>query len=336
MTHHSVSGSLKYISALSAFSESLHFPICYTKDIFAHLMRFNLCLPIFVLLMICSVPPASAQDVLPDVSGRRVVAPKSMDSLFTVQQKPSVYGEYTGGILSSDNIFNASANAPKIPVLIRKVDDRDWVFYLYCGLLLFLCFIQLAFDRYFIDLFRVFFNTSLRQKQIREQLSQAPLPSLLLNILFFISGGIFLSFLLERYSFQTGYAKPVEILLAIGGIALVYAVKFIFLTLLGWMFDKREVSESYLFNVFMVNKIAGLVLIPLGILLAYSSAGWKDVVITLTGIFVAVLVVLRMIRCYNAISYPLRINPLHFLVFTGAFEVIPLLVLYRLFLRVIE
>jgi hypothetical protein len=111
MTPHSVSGSLKYISALSAFSESLHFPICYTKDIFAHLMRFNLCLPIFVLMMICSVPSASAQDILPDVSGRRVVVPKSMDSLFTVQQKPSVYGEYTGGILSSDNIFNASANA---------------------------------------------------------------------------------------------------------------------------------------------------------------------------------------------------------------------------------
>jgi hypothetical protein len=86
----------------------------------------------------------------------------------------------------------------------------------------------------------------------------------------------------------------------------------------------------------MVNKIAGLVLIPLGILLAYSSAGWKDVVITLTAIFMAVLVGLRMVRSYTAISHPLRINPLHFLVFVGAFEVIPLLVIYRLFLRVIE
>jgi len=286
--------------------------------------------------MMFILPPVTGQDSLPDITGRKVVTPKPKDSLFMVQQRPSVYGSYTGGVLSSDNIFHASAEAAKVPVLIRKIDGRDWVFYLYCGLLLFLCFIQLAFDRYFIDLFRVFFNTSLRQKQIREQLSQAPLPSLLLNILFFISGGVYLSFLLERYSLHTGYAKPVEILFAIGGIALVYMVKFIFLSLLGWVFDKREASESYLFNVFMVNKIAGLVLIPLGILLAYSSEGWKDVVITLTAIFIAVLVILRMVRCYTAVSHPLRINALHFLVFSGAFEVIPLLVIYRLFLRVIE
>src|SRR4029077_10696603 len=100
----SVSGSLKFILALSVFSESLYFPFCNTKDIFAHHMRFNLCLPIFVLLMICIMPSAIAQDILPDVSGRRVVTPKSLDSLFMVQQKASVYGEYTGGMLSSDNI----------------------------------------------------------------------------------------------------------------------------------------------------------------------------------------------------------------------------------------
>ena len=299
-------------------------------------MRINLSLTILALLMMFNLSSVSGQDLLPDVTGRKVVSPKALDSLFIVEQKPSVYGSYTGGVLSSDHIFNVSAEAPKIPVLIRKMDNRDWVFYLYCGLLLFLCFIQLAFDRYFNDLFRVFFNTSLRHKQIREQLSQAPLPSLLLNILFFISGGIYLSFLLERYSLQTGYVRAVEILLAVGGIALIYLVKFVFITLLGWVFDKREASEGYLFNVFMVNKIAGLVLTPLGILLAYSSEGWKDVVITLTAIFIAVLIILRMVRCYMAVSQPLRINPLYFLAFSGAFEVIPLLVIYRLFLRVIE
>jgi hypothetical protein len=45
---------------------------------------------------------------------------------------------------------------------------------------------------------------------------------------------------------------------------------------------------------------------------------------------------MRMIRCYNAVNNALKINPLHFVVFVGAFEVIPLLVIYRLFLRVIE
>jgi len=292
---------------------------------------------LLILLMIFILPfVTKGQDQVPDSSGKRVIKLKPVDSLFQVQQHPSVYGAYAGGIIAADSIFHAGAAALRVPMLVRKIENRDWVFYFYCALLLFLSFIQLAFDRYFADLFRVFFNTSLRQKQIREQLTQAPLPSLLLNILFFISGGAFIYFLLEHYSMNTEYPAAIEILFAIGGIALIYLGKFIFITLLGWIFDKRDTSENYLFNVFMVNKIAGLVLIPLGILLAYSSAGWKDVIITLTAILIAGLILMRMVRCYAAVSHPLKINPLHFIVFMGAFEVIPLLVIYRLFLRVIE
>jgi len=276
------------------------------------------------------------QDQLPDTSGKRVTIMKPVDSLFQVQQHPSIYGAYAGGIMDSEAIFHAGAAALKVPMLVRKIENRDWVFYFYCALLLFLSFIQLAFDRYFADLFRVFFNTSLRQKQIREQLTQAPLPSLLLNILFFISGGAFIYFLMEHYSLNTRYSAAIEILFAIGGIGLIYLGKFIFITLLGWIFDKKDASENYLFNVFMVNKIAGLVLIPLGILLAYSSAGWKDVVITLSAISIIVLILMRVVRCYAAVSHPLKINFIHYIVFMGAFEVIPLLVIYRLFLRVIE
>ncbi len=299
-------------------------------------MQLNLRLPLIIILVSFFLSPLAAQDQLPDSSGMRVITPKPVDSMFVVQQQKSVYGSYVGGIIAADNIFHAATPSLKIPVLVRRIENRDWVFYFYCALLLFLSFIQLAFDRYFIDLFRVFFNTSLRQKQIREQLSQAPLPSLLLNILFFISGGAFIYFLLERYGIDTGYPIPLEILFAVGGIGLIYLVKFIFITLLGWIFDKREAAENYLFNVFMVNKIAGLVLIPLGVLLAYSTSGWKDVIITLTAIFLAILVMMRLARCYTSVSHPLKINALHFIVFVGAFEVIPLLVIYRLFLRVIE
>ncbi len=326
----------KFILDLSAYSDGMHFPICYTKDIFANHMTFNLRPVILILLMISILPSVMGQAPLPDTSGVRVVKSKSVDAVFRVSPRPSVYGIYTGGAIAMDNIFLSGDPAPNVPALIRKVDNRDWIFYFYCAILLFLSFIQLAFDRYFIDLFRVFFNTSLRQKQIREQLSQAPLPSLLLNILFFISGGAFVYFLLEHYSLHTDYPAPLEIIMAVGGIAIIYFVKYVFITLLGWVFDMKDASENYLFNVYMVNKIAGLVLIPLGILLAYSSEGWKNVVITLTAIFIVTLIIMRMIRCFNAVSNALKINPLHFIVFVGAFEVIPLLVLYRLFLRVIE
>ncbi len=329
----SVYVSQKYISGSSAYSD---FCICCTRDIFAMLMGVNLRPVWSILLMMYIIPSLMGQDQLPDTSGKRVITPKSSQSIFDAEPSPSVYGQFVGGMISSDNIFHAAAPVQKIPVLVRRVENRDWIFYFYCGTLVFLSFIQLAFDKYFLDLFRVFFNTSLRQKQIREQLSQAPLPSLLMNILFFISGGIFLYFLKEHYGLKSGYPKALEIIIAISGLGIIYVVKCLFISLLGWVFDKRDASESYLFNVFMVNKIAGLILLPMGILLAYADGGWKNVIVTLTFIFLTILVVMRVIRCFTSVAGLLKINLLHFLVFAGAFEVIPLMVLYRLLLRVIE
>lgn len=336
MTQASVCDNLKYILVLSVYSKQLHFPICGTKDIFAHLMIFNLRTVLFIFMVFLIQHSATGQLTVPDSSGKRVISAVPVDSMFKFASVSSVYGPFAGGVMAADQIFHSAENAPKIPVLLRKTENRDWVFYFYCGILLFLSFIQLAFDRYFIDLFRVFFNTSLRQKQIREQLTQASLPSLLLNILFFISGGLFTYFLLDHYHVETGYSAPIQILMAISAIALIYLAKYVFLSLLGWIFDKREASESYLFNVFMVNKVAGLILIPLGVLLAYSSAGWKDVFITLAGILIVFLLGIRLVRCFSSVRHGLKINVLHFLVFMGAFEVIPLMVIYRLFLRVIE
>ena len=64
------------------------------------------------------------------------------------------------------------------------------MFYLIAGIVLLLAFFKYFNSRYFTNLFRVFFNTSLRQSQLTDQLLQAKLPSLLFNLFFILSGGI--------------------------------------------------------------------------------------------------------------------------------------------------
>jgi hypothetical protein len=314
----------------------MHFPIYHTKDIFARHMKFNFLPGVLILLMMIMLQPVMGQQLLTDSSGAKPKLLKPMDSLFQVNLKPSVYGGYTGGVMAGDTIFRSAAESPRIPVLLRKVENRDWIFYFFCSVLLLLAFIHLSFEKYFNDLFRVFFNTSLRQKQIREQLTQSPLPSLLLNLLFFLSGGIFIYFLLEYYDFHSKYPAPLEIFFCLAGLGAIYLVKYIFISMLGWVFDKKMASENYLFNVFMVNKIAGLLLLPMGILLAYSSEKWSGIVLTLTVTCLILLVFVRLARGYSSVSNVLKINQLHFIVFVTAFEVIPLLLIYRVLLRVIE
>ncbi len=261
---------------------------------------------------------------------------KSVQQHFSISPFPSVYGQWAGGYLRNDKRFNVTAPVPRVRELVRVAPSFEWIFYLFCGVLLLLSFLRLSFNKFFTDLFKVFFNTSMRQKQIREQLSQSPLPSLMLNIFFFITGGIFLYFLMGHYGYEMDYPTAINVLICIGGLAGLYLGKFIFLSMAGWMFDKKSATENYMFTVFMVNKMAGLFLLPMVILLAYSDHGGRQVVITLTYIGLIILVLMRMVRGFQSVSNNLKINPLHFIVYVAAFELIPVLLIYKVLLIVIK
>lgn len=257
------------------------------------------------------------------------------NSMFpAVQGFPTVYGPWVGGYMKANERFNVTAPVKRVPMLLRVVENRDWIFYYYCSLLLLVAFVNLAFRKYFVDVFRVFFNTSMRGKQLREQLLQTPLPSLLLNLVFFLSGGAFIFFILRHYGMKTGYHPAVEILLAVALLAAVYLGKFIFVSMLGWMFDRRQAAEGYLFTVFLVNKVAGLVLLLMGLFMAYGDAGGRTATLTLTILLLSLLLLMRLTKGFMAIS-GLKINVIQFLVFVGAFEVIPALLIYKVLLRVI-
>ena len=250
-------------------------------------------------------------------------------SRFPAGDKSNIYGNMVGSYIDAHPYLKVNAPSVRMQSLVRTPQDTDWIFYLFAASLIYLALIRLSFPKYFYDLFRVFFNTSLRQKQIKEQLIQEPFPSLMLNIFFFFSGGIFLYFLARHY----GYTKSYSPLLALGFCILmliaIYFVKYLVLQFMGWIFGKQYEAEIYAFVVFMVNKIAGLVLLPLAIILAFSNPDEIEPVIA-TGLFILfILLVYRLIRAYSAIYKSLKINQLHFILFVFAFELVPILLLYK-------
>ncbi len=265
----------------------------------------------------------------------RPVTLKPIESLYVTSPFPTVYGEYAGGFLRNDDRFKPTKPVIRVSEIRRIAPGVEWMFYLFCGILLLLSFLRLAFFKYFIDLFKVFFNTSMRQKQIKEQLSQSPLPSLLLNIFFFIIGGVFIYFLMAHFSLRPNRHVAIVLIFSVLGLAALYLGKYVFITLLGWTFDKKMAAENYLFVVFMVNKMAGLFLLPMTVLMAYTENGSRQVVITLTVIGLIVLLLMRLARAYSSVNHILKINLLHFIVFVGAFEVIPVLLLYKVLLMFI-
>jgi len=220
---------------------------------------------------------------------------------------------------------------------IHRVSGKEILFYLLLVLLILFALIRRAFPRYFGDLFRLFFRTTLKQRQIREQLMQTPLPSLLLNGFFVISGGLYATLLVQHYGLNPVNSFWLLLLYCCLGLAAGYFVKFLGLKVLGWLFNMKEAADSYIFIVFIVNKMIGILLLPFLIVLAFAVGDVLTTGLTLSWCLLIGLLGYRIILTFAAVRNQVKVNPFHFFLYLCAFEIAPLLLVYKgllLFFRI--
>jgi Domain of unknown function (DUF4271) len=212
---------------------------------------------------------------------------------------------------------------------IRQAAGKERLFYLLLFLLIIFGILRQLFPKYFGDLFRLFFRTTLKQKQIREQLLQTPLPSLALNGFFIISASLYITFLLQHYKLITA-ADFWKIFLYAGiGLSIIYFVKFVGIKFSGWLFGMQEASSAYVFIVFIVNKMIGIFLYPFLLLLAFSAGNAYTAGLVLSWCMLAGLFSYRILLSYAATRKQIKVNPFHFFLYLLAFEIAPLLLIYK-------
>ena len=141
----------------------------------------------------------------------------------------------TNAVLLKNKLLNSEAEPVSLAVQLKRATSRDTFFYLIAGMVLLLACLKYFYSRYFTNLFRVFFNTSLRQSQITDQLLQAKLPSFLFNIFFVISGGIYAYVLLSHYHLTNGGNEWMFIFSSIALMGLIYFIKYCTLKFTGWV-----------------------------------------------------------------------------------------------------
>src|SRR5206468_2108814 len=50
-----------------------------------------------------------------------------------------------------------------------------------------------------------------------------------------------------------------------------YALKFLVLKICGWLFDQEREMGTYIFNIFLINNILGMALLPFICIIAYNE-----------------------------------------------------------------
>ena len=218
----------------------------------------------------------------------------------------------------------------KTPVFMlmkeRIPKSKDNIFYLLMGVLFFVAFTRLLFPKYFHNTFRLFFQTSFRQKQTRDQLLQQSLGSLLLNVLFFLSAALYLTMVLDYYHLSV-FSFWKLLLYSLALIGALYIGKFLFLSFAGWVFNAKAGAETYIFIVFLINKIIGVMLIPFILVIAFAEPSLVDAAVTASVILLIMLFVYRYFVSLKSFRSDLHINPFHFFLYLCGVEIVPLLVI---------
>jgi hypothetical protein len=240
-------------------------------------------------------------------------------------------------LLQRHPYFGFSAKPITLRSGIRQFNGKEFLFYLLVFLLIIYGFLRRAFPKYFNDLFRLFFRNTLKQRQISEQLMETPLPSLLLNGFFVVTGGLYITFLVQHFKINPVDNFWLMFLYCILGLSGIYFIKFIGLKISGRLFNTSVAANSYIFIVFIINKMIGILLLPFLILLAFTSGDLYSIGLTLSWCLVAGLLVYRIILTFGAVRNQVKVNPFHFFLYICAFEIAPLLLIYKgllLFFRI--
>ncbi len=262
--------------------------------------------------LIIPVDSSLSQALIPDTFV------KPVDTIVPVLKQPNL----------KNKVLNTEAEPVSYVMEFRRYKNKDTLFYVIAGLVLFLAFLKYIYNRYFTNLFKVFFNTSLKQSQLTDQLLQSKLPSLLFNLFFVMSAGLYVYLLLSDHRLIREENWMIA-LFSVGLIGVIYLLKFCTLKFTGWVTGIAEVTNTYIFVIFLINKIIGIFLVPFIIILAFSNAIIVKNVAFISILCIGLFLLLRFVRSYGLLQNQLKISKFHFMLYIIGIELLPLLLIYK-------
>jgi len=218
---------------------------------------------------------------------------------------------------------------------MRPSSTQTSDFYLLLALCLILGLIRYIDTRYFINLWRAFWNPTLSNRQLKEQLQSAGLPNFLMNVFFTIAGGAYIYYVVKFFTPGPPGTLPSSLLivLLIAGTGLIYIVKYAAVRFSGWAFRVEGVTEHYLFNVFLINKILAITLLPFIIVLAFAAREWAQQALFLSFVACGLLLLNRYLRSWKVFGSFFQYSRFHFFMYLCASELLPIAVLMKLLVK---
>ncbi len=235
--------------------------------------------------------------------------------------------------LMRTSVFTGHQLEPKTHgPLKRDFPHQDWIFglLLLCTTLLLIAKILNA--RRLGQIFSAFARPRQLTLLIREGnlLSERVTPPLI--ILHMLSFSLFFyqiirsqislpPFLQHEYTFY---------LMILGGYVVVFGARLLLITTIGWIFDSKETTNTYIINSVVIDEVWGMMLIPVCLMVYYAPPPSGNYTVMIASVLFAILLLFKLIRNFLVgLSNP-KFSWLYLFLYLCTVEILPVLFLGKM------
>lgn len=230
-------------------------------------------------------------------------------------------------------LFGEHALRPSHPAGIpREPVTPGWMFPVLFLMFAIFTGLRIFYSRYFKQMAASLFNVSLANQIVRDENILVQRATVYMSIMFYLTAAFFLYLLSEQLQWNlpyigTGFPKFLKFIVLVSGI---YALKFLALRFCGWLFGLERELTTYLFTIFIVNNIQGLLLFPIIVLISFHPDSGTDWMFRLGFFIIGIFYVFRLFR---GVQIGLNVpgsSLLYLFLYLCTLELAPLLVLIRI------
>jgi hypothetical protein len=206
---------------------------------------------------------------------------------------------------------------------------EDWMLLVFLLALLNVAYVRMAYQRRLHRLFSSLLRLQILRQVMREELVFSHRASVLLFLNFVLLAALIVYLAFKYFSLELPFGPgPRSYLVFVVTLAAVYYGKLLLNRGLRWLLRDSGLIREYLFEVFLINKAAGLLALPLGLAIAILNIGSVGSLFWAALLIVAILLLFRVIKgLLMSQAYP--VSRVYIILYLCSLEIVPFLVLIK-------
>lgn len=218
-----------------------------------------------------------------------------------------------------------------LPEKARTNHKPDWFIGVFIIVLILLATVRLFFSKYLSQLFHAIINYATSTRLFRESSVSLTHASFRLDIIFYLIFSIYIYQFFDELQISFGQPSFITYFIILGMVVGYFILKRLAYFFTGIVSESVPETAEFFYNVNIHNRVLGLFLIPITLIIAFSSLQDPKIV-TVTGLFVCGFFYLILLIRGAKILMTKHFSIFYLILYLCTLEFLPLIFIYSLVL----